>query len=62
MIDKDILNDANEWFKLHNIPTFIHGTEMYIEVDGLEFQLSSAEVLYRAESYWLTSKENDLTK
>lgn len=45
------LNDANEWFKLHDIQSFIDDdNSLYVVVgDGFEIQLSSSEVSYRAE-------------
>lgn len=61
MITKDTLNNANEWFKFHNVPTFIYDGTMYMQAYGFEFQLSSAEVFYRAEEY-LRLKENNLIK
>ena len=43
------LNDANEWFKLHDIQSFVYDDSLYVVVgDGFEVQLSSSEVSYRA--------------
>ncbi len=45
---------AEEWFKLHDIPTIIYSDDggIYVQVqDGFELQLSTAEVEYRAELY-----------
>lgn len=43
---------AEEWFKLHDIPTIIDDGSICVQVqDGFELQLSTAEVEYRAELY-----------
>ena len=43
---------AEKWFKLHDIPTTIDDGSIYVITDGhFEFQLSTAEVEYRAELY-----------
>lgn len=43
---------AEEWFKLHDIPTTIDDGSIYVQAqDGFELQLSTAEVKYRAELY-----------
>ena len=43
---------AEEWFKLHDIPTIIYDGSIYVQTqDGFELQLSTAEVEYRAELY-----------
>ena len=43
---------AEEWFKLHDIPTIVDDGSIYVQVqDGFELQLSTAEVEYRAELY-----------
>ena len=48
----DIIKNAEEWFKLHDIPTTIDDGSIYVQVqDGFELQLSTAEVEYRAELY-----------
>lgn len=52
--------EANEWFKLQDIPTFIDSDDtLYIEVgDGFEIQISTAEVSYRAELFRNLEKQN----
>jgi len=41
-----------KWFQLHDIPTTIDDGSIYVMPDGhFEFQLSTAEVEYRAELY-----------
>lgn len=43
---------AEEWFKLHDIPTTIVDGSIYVQVqDGFELQVSAAEIGYRAELY-----------
>ena len=43
---------AEEWFKLHEIPTIVDDGSIYVKVDhDFELQLSTAEVEYRAELY-----------
>lgn len=45
--------EANEWFKSHDIQSFIvDDTDVFIVVgDGFEIQISPAEVSYRAELF-----------
>ncbi len=51
---------AEEWFKLHDIPTTIDDGSMYVQVqDGFELQLSTAEVEYRADLYKEFIKSNN---
>ena len=46
------LEYAEKWFQLHDIPTIVEATSIYVQVqDGFELQLSTAEVEYRAELY-----------
>ncbi len=57
------LKHANEWFKLHNIPTYIdkvNGT-IYYDDGAFEFELSKDEIIYRAEEY-MRLKRNNLIK
>ena len=44
-------NQAEEWFKLHDILTFVDGSNTYISVGDFEFKLCNSEVRYRAEQY-----------
>ena len=47
------LKFANEWFKLHDIQSFIDD-ENYLFIvagNGFEIQLSSAEISYRAQLF-----------
>jgi hypothetical protein len=56
-----ILEYANEWFRLHGIPTFIDDGSMYVQVsDGFELQLSTSEVNYRAELFLESEKQKTL--
>jgi hypothetical protein len=61
MTREDALGNAFEWFKVHNISVFIENDTMYISDGTFEFQLSSAEVYYRAEEY-IRLKTNNLIK
>jgi hypothetical protein len=47
------LKRANEWFKMHDIQSFIDDdNSLYIVVgDGFEIQLSPSEVSYRAQLF-----------
>jgi len=46
------LEQAEEWFKLHDIPTIVDDGSIYVQTqDGFELQLSTAEIEYRAELY-----------
>ena len=44
-------NQAEEWFKLHNIRTFVNNNNTYIDLGNFEFKLCNSEVRYRAELY-----------
>jgi hypothetical protein len=52
-------NQAEEWFKLHDILTFVYDSNIYISVGNFEFKLCNSEVRYRAELY-KRLKENNL--
>jgi len=43
-----ILKNANDWFKKHNIDTFIVKNKMYINLGICELELSEEEIKYRA--------------
>jgi hypothetical protein len=46
------LEQAEGWFKLHDIPTIVDDGSIYVQTDdGFELQLSTAEIEYRAELY-----------
>lgn len=50
----DIVKNAEEWFKLHDIPTTIDDGSILVKVGiggDYEVQLSTAEINYRAELY-----------
>lgn len=57
----DLLKKATKWFRVHNIDTFINKSKMYIKEGGFEFELSSEEIIYRAEEY-VRLKESNLIK
>lgn len=61
MIREDVLNNAFKWFEIHNISVFIDDGTIYINDGAFEFQISSAEVFYRAEEY-VRLKTNNLIK
>ena len=43
---------AEKWFQLQDIPTIVIDESIHIVVDhGFELELSTAEVVYRAELY-----------
>ena len=49
---KESYEEANKWFALHDIPSFVDDeSSLYITVGGFEIQVSTSEVLYRAEEY-----------
>ena len=54
----DILKKANKWFRVHNIDTFINHGKMYINEGGFGFELSSEEIMYRAEEYKRLKRDN----
>ena len=57
------LKNANEWFKIHDIPTSIlvgkKGQSLYINIGNFELQLAKEEIQYRANEY-IRLKENNL--
>jgi hypothetical protein len=60
-MEKEILEYANQWFKLHGIPTFIDDGSMYVQVsDGFELQLSTSEISYRAQLFLESEKQKTL--
>lgn len=61
MITYDILKQANKWFYLHNINVLISNGKMYINEGRFEFELSSDEIVHRAEEY-KRLKQDNLTK
>ena len=52
-MEKKTLKYADEWFKLHDIPSFIHPKKdtIYIDIGNFELELSKDEIKYRAELY-----------
>ena len=50
---KEILINANKWFELHNIRSFIHpkNNTIYIDIGNFELELSKDEILYRSLLY-----------
>tara|TARA_R110001592_G_C12818085_1_gene718693 strand:+ start:50 stop:256 length:207 start_codon:yes stop_codon:yes gene_type:complete len=59
---KKNIDEAQEWFKVHNINTFVNDSNTYIEVAGFEFKLCNYEVRYRAEEYKRLKENNLITK
>mgnify|MGYP007047555708 FL=1 len=53
-----VLNLAQEWFKIHNIPTLIYNNTIYYNEGSFEFELSKDEIIYRAEEYTRLKKNN----
>tara|TARA_R110000823_G_C15649151_1_gene470784 strand:- start:114 stop:293 length:180 start_codon:yes stop_codon:yes gene_type:complete len=45
------LDYAEKWFQLHNITYFIDDGSIYLQIGGIEFQISTAEANYRAELF-----------
>ena len=64
-MEKEILINADKWFKLHDIKTFINkGSKiwkLYIDIGNFELELSQDEIEYRANEY-IRLKENNLIK
>ena len=50
---KQEATEANRWFKLHDIQSFIvDDVDVFVVVgDGFEIQISPAEISYRAELF-----------
>ena len=61
MTKEETALNALEWFKVHNIAAFAEDGEVFVEIDGFEFELSDFEASYRADEY-LRLKENNLIK
>lgn len=59
---KKNIDEAQEWFKVHNINTFVNDSNTYIEVGDFEFKLCNYEVRYRAEEYKRLKENNLITK
>jgi len=54
---KTKLQYANKWFQLHNIPTIIIDSRIYLETGHFELELSEEEISYRAECYLDSEKQ-----
>jgi hypothetical protein len=61
MITEDVLNNANNWFKAHNIDTFIKNETLYLNHGDFEFELGSSEIFYRAQEC-IRLRTNNLIK
>ena len=48
---KDNLINAEKWFKLHNISSFIQKNTLYINIEHFELELSKEEIIYRGNEY-----------
>ena len=56
------LEYADKWFELHQIISFIHNESLYLDVgQGLEVELSEAEVEYRAKLYLSLRTQTNLS-
>ncbi len=55
----NVLSFAQEWFKIHNIPTLIYNNTIYYNQGSFELELSKDEIIYRAEEY-IRLKRNNL--
>ena len=60
-MEKEILINADKWFKLHDIKTFINkGSKiwkLYIDIGNFELELSKEEIEYRGELYLELNKK-----
>jgi len=57
----NVLSYAQEWFKIHEMPTLIYNNTIYYNEGSFELELSKDEIIYRAEEY-LRLKRNNLIK
>ena len=57
----NVLSYAQEWFKIHDMPTLIYNNTIYYNEGSFELELSKDEIIYRAEEY-LRLKRNNLIK
>lgn len=53
-----ILKNAHDWFKVHDINTFISKGKLYINSGNFEFELSEEEIAYRAKEYKRLNQNN----
>lgn len=57
------LKHAQEWFKIHQIKTYIYNNKeenlsLYYIDGAFEFELSKDEIIYRAEEYMRLKRNN----
>ena len=59
----ETIQDAEQWFKAHDIPTYvdISNKTIFVKSGNFELELSADEIIYRAELF-RELKENDLIK
>ena len=55
---KDNLINAEKWFKLHYISSFIQKNTLYINIEHFELELSKEEIIYRGNEYKRLKKNN----
>ena len=60
-METETLRNADRWFALHDINTFIHKDKIYIDTEAFELELSEKEIEYRAELY-VNLKNKNLLK
>ena len=61
METNNTLKHAEQWFKIHEIKTYIYNDSLYYNEGSFEFELSKDEILYRAKEY-TRLKTNNLIK
>lgn len=59
----ETIQDAEQWFRIHDIPTYvdISNKTIYVKSEDFELELSADEIIYRAELF-RELIENDLIK
>ena len=59
-MEKEILINADKWFQLHDITSFIHLKKdtIYIDIGNFELELSKDEIEYRASEYIRLTKKS----
>ena len=56
--NKQTLQDAQAWFKVHDIPVYTFNAKMYYNTGDFELEISKSEIIYRAREYQRLKKYN----
>ena len=56
--NKQTIEDAQKWFKIHDIPVYTFNAKMYYNTGDFELEISKSEIIYRAREYQRLKKYN----